>query len=330
MRILYTPNHIHHNPQFEIFNGNREEHQEIPDRIENIKQRLEQEGLSIYQGALSVPLDLLQSIHEPSYIRFIHDSEFAYPSVFEIRAVQMRHPELNNLSQRGFYSFDMFTPILNGTYQAAFDSASLAYEGAVLLQKNPGEVVYALCRPPGHHAEYNQMGGYCYFNNCCVAAEYLSQFGRVATLDVDFHHGNGTQNIFYSRNSIFTVSLHADPAWKFPYFCGFANETGSDEGEGYNLNIPLAKGTDNNRFQQSLELSLDRIAKFAPDYLVVSLGLDTHVSDPIGGFALTTEYYTQMARTIKSSGLPILVVQEGGYNNEYLGINAHAFLKGLA
>jgi acetoin utilization deacetylase AcuC-like enzyme len=162
-----------------------------------------------------------------------------------------------------------------------------------------------------------------------VAAQYLSQFGQVATLDVDFHHGNGTQNIFYRRPDVFTVSLHADPNWKFPYFSGHQDEIGEGEGTGRNINFPLAQGTTNKTFQQAVERAVVNISDFAPQYLVVSLGLDTHESDPIGGFKLTTEYFTTMAETINQLKLPTVIVQEGGYNTELLGKNAVAFLDGF-
>lgn len=173
------------------------------------------------------------------------------------------------------------------------------------------------------------MGGYCYLNNAAVATEYLSGFGKVATLDVDFHHGNGTQHIFYHRSDVLTISIHAHPDWKFPFFSGYENEVGTGAGEGFNRNFALTEGTTDSQYQTVLEQALEHIREFRPDYLVISLGLDTHESDPIGGFRLTSEYFTEMARSIADLQLPTVIIQEGGYNTDLLGKNVVAFLDGF-
>jgi acetoin utilization deacetylase AcuC-like enzyme len=280
-----------------------------------------------------VPQELLNSIHSAKYLEFLQtyasslkdSSEYRYPSVFQLRScTQDRYT--TPLVRQGFYSFDMYTPVMKHTFNAALGSANCAYEVAVEVKENGG-VAYALCRPPGHHAEYDQMGGYCYINNAAVAAQYLSQSGKVVSLDVDFHHGNGTQHIFEKRSDVLTISIHADPDWKFPHFSGYADETGVGDGVGFNINYPLLEGTDDKTFDQVLVQALTKIQKFQADYLVVSFGADTHVTDPIGGFRLTTEYFTRMARRINEIKLPTVIVQEGGYNTGLLGENVVAFLK---
>lgn len=332
MKILYSPTHLSHIPQFEIFNGEKDPHSEIPARVENIKKSLIQNGYKLDKSMKKIPISLLNQVHRKDYVGFLKNPpDYCYPSVFPYNDVANNKRALKNpLARLGFFSFDLYTPISKKIYEIAFQSASLSFEVADDLINNKITVGYALCRPPGHHAERAKMGGYCYFNNSSIAAQHLTSKGKVAVLDVDFHHGNGTQNIFYERGDVLTISIHADPNWKFPFYTGFTNETGLNEGEGKNINFPMSKGTTNLQYQKILENALKKIQIFNPKYLVVPLGLDTHEKDPIGGFKLTTGYYTTMAKTISSLNLPTAIIQEGGYNTELLGNNVVAFLKGFS
>jgi acetoin utilization deacetylase AcuC-like enzyme len=194
---------------------------------------------------------------------------------------------------------------------------------------NGERVVYSLCRPPGHHAGYKAMGGYCYFNNAAIAAHYLSEHGSVALLDIDFHHGNGTQSIFYNRSDVLYVSIHADPHVKFPYSSGFEDERGAGEGLGFNKNYPLPLGTRDARYSTVLLKVLGDIRDFNPDFLVVSAGFDTYEKDPIGGFKLTIPFYKTIGREIAKLRLPTLIIQEGGYAANALGKMVYTFLGGL-
>jgi len=336
MKILYNPLHKTHRPPFEVFNGDHDRAMEIPDRAENIYGALIQEKFQMVDQLQTVPKHLLESIHDTDYLRFLEDScatlkeqTYLYPSIWPYTHDFAIHQEQNAVAQLGRYIFDTYTPLLSETYTAALSSASLAYTAAILLHQNPDDIYYALCRPPGHHAEHAMAGGYCYINNAAVAAHYLSQYGKVATLDVDFHHGNGTQHIFYQRSDVFTISIHADPVWKFPHYSGFANETGEGAGTGFNRNFSLPKDTTDIQYDAILQQALVEIQKHKPLFLVVPYGADTHISDPIGGFRLSTDYFTQMGKRIKSLALPTMIVQEGGYNNEHLGKNVTAFLKGF-
>lgn len=333
---LYNPRHKAHHPPHEVFNGDHDVAQEIPDRALNIYRALRKEKFKMGQDIHAVPRVLLETIHTKEYLDFLEQTsqklktkEYLYPSVWSYNPAAPRIADTSNVRSLGMYVFDTYTPLLRGTYEAAMSSASLAYTAALLIRKNPRETYYALCRPPGHHAERAMAGGYCYINNAAVAAQYLSQFGKVATLDVDFHHGNGTQHIFYKRDDVLTVSIHADPAWKFPFYSGFAHEEGIGKGKGYNHNFPLQQGTDDQAYDTVLRRALSAIRKFKPKFLAVSYGADTHISDPIGGFRLSTDYFTQMSKQIRSLDLPTVIVQEGGYNNEHLGANVTAFLKGF-
>lgn len=329
MHILITSTKDH-NPQFEVFNGDKIEHQEVPARVERILAALDKYQLPYQSVEEMISLELLKEVHEPLYVDFLvkkshqqSENNYAYPSAFPIAA---HHGVItNDIATHGKYSFDTYTPILKYTADVARKSAYLAWKAAQLIREGSQKSVYALCRPPGHHAERAQMGGYCYFNNAAIAAHTLSKKGKVATLDVDFHHGNGTQHIFSQREDIFTSSIHADTDWKFPFMAGNKNEPGIKA----NSNYPLLAGVTDKEYQVVLEEAVKKISDFNPDYLVVSLGLDTHEADPIGGFKLTTPYYQKMGQTIVELSVPTVIVQEGGYNTGLLGENVISFLKGF-
>lgn len=336
MNIIFSNNHHLHNPPYEIWNGEQTPNQEVPARVETILSALRKTNHYLNPVDFKVERSMLEAVHSKRYLDFIESyssslssaDEFKYPSMFALRS-QTADRYVYPLTRHGYYSFDLYTPVMRETFNAALDSASCAYQVADEILKNKYNVGYALCRPPGHHAEYDQMGGYCYINNAAVAAQHLSQQGKVATLDVDFHHGNGTQHIFYDRNDILTVSIHAHPDWKFPHFSGYENEVGKGIGRDFNRNYALQRGTTNAQYQVVLEEALQQIIKFDPKYLVVSFGADTHADDPIGGFALTTDYFRKMAQSIAGLGLKTVIVQEGGYNNELLGTNVVSFLSGF-
>jgi len=331
MHIYYPAGHIKHCPVWEIENGEAIPHEEIPERVEHIKASLVAVGRTVEDVALTVPSSLLFHIHSPKYMCTLKNvaasaSDAQIPSVFSYGG----HTKANHLrAQFGAISFDTYTPVFKGTFAAAVESASCAYAGARSLLRGT-MYSYAICRPPGHHAGSSYMGGYCYINNAAVAAQYLTAHGRVAIIDVDFHHGNGTQDIFYGRSDVLFTSLHADPSWKFPYFTGNINERGIGKGKGYTRNFPLQKGTDDRVYDATLVRALKYVAAFHPNYLVVSLGFDTHVDDPIGGFALTTDYYQKMAKRFMDFGIPTVFVQEGGYNTSALGKNVTSFFSHIS
>jgi acetoin utilization deacetylase AcuC-like enzyme len=224
---------------------------------------------------------------------------------------------------------DTACPISAGTWPAALASAHVAVAAArEVLAGAPA--AYALCRPPGHHAFADMAGGFCYVNNTSVAAQELrAHHARIAILDVDLHHGNGTQGIFYGRDDVLTVSLHADPVRFYPFFWGHADERGEGPGLGYNLNLPLARGTGDDEYILALERALHRIRAFAPGALVVALGLDAHKDDPLAGLALTTDGFAHIGAAVAGLGLASVLVQEGGYLTAALGTNLQAFLRGF-
>ncbi|MEO5588965.1 MAG: histone deacetylase family protein, partial [Gemmatimonadaceae bacterium] len=203
-----------------------------------------------------------------------------------------------------------------------------ALTGADLL-RNGEHLAYAICRPPGHHAERSVYGGFCYFNNAAIAAQALCNEGRVAILDIDFHHGNGTQDIFIERPDILTLSIHGDPSYAYPYFAGFADETGEGAGEGFNYNYPLDEGIGDDEYLRALDVALKRIIEFDPKYFVLSMGLDIAKGDPTGAWVISPDGLERIGGAIAGLGIPTLAVQEGGYDIRVLGRNARRFLQGL-
>jgi acetoin utilization deacetylase AcuC-like enzyme len=232
----------------------------------------------------------------------------------------------------GAFCFDTATPIVAGTAAAARRAVDVALTAAARVASGV-PLAYGLCRPPGHHAARRMLGGYCYYNNAAIAASWLLReggFRRVAILDVDYHHGNGTQQLFWERGDVLYVSLHADPARAYPYFSGYATESGSGDGEGLTLNLPLPAGTAVDQYATALRTGLDAIAAFTPDApLIVSLGFDTFERDPIGDLALRTADYLELGSMVAAVGAPIVALQEGGYAVDAIGANARAFLRGL-
>jgi acetoin utilization deacetylase AcuC-like enzyme len=223
---------------------------------------------------------------------------------------------------------DTFTPINANAFPAARRAVDCALTAADEILGGR-RLVYALIRPPGHHAERRAFGGFCYFNNCGVAAEYLVPHGKVAILDVDYHHGNGQQSIFYERADVLTLSIHGDPEFAYPYFAGFADERGSGDGEGYNRNYPLPEVQNGEQYRKTLQKALRAVSDFAPTFLIVALGLDPAKGDPTGSWMLGAKDFEMNGRMIGQLKLPTLVVQEGGYRTRTLGINARAFFQGL-
>lgn len=284
---------------------------------------------------------------EPHYfsdrtVKDVHDSRFVnylkrtcaaaepgssiYPYIIPIRNAD-RPPR--DLSLRaGYYAIDTFTPLDGNAYRAARGAVDSALTAARSLLQGY-RLAYALVRPPGHHAERRAFGGFCYLNSTAIAAHYLSAQGRVAVLDVDYHHGNGTQEIFYERSDVLTVSLHGHPRFAYPYFSGFADERGRGAGAGYNLNLPLPERVTGHDYQQALARALRRLKRFDPDFLVVALGLDAAKDDPTGSWLLQAKDFEANGRMIGSLHVPTLVVQEGGYRVRSLRTTARHFFLGL-
>lgn len=307
---------------------------EAPVRIRSILKDLDKTGLFEMIRPRKAGEKLIKAVHDPDYVEYLRraceqmpEGKSIYPIVFPLRNPR-RTPKDWEL-RAGYYCMDTFTPLNHNAYLAARDAVNCAVTGAeeVLAGRR---FAYALVRPPGHHAERRAFGGFCYFNSTSVAANYLSRYGTVAVLDVDFHHGNGTQDIFYHRADVLTISIHGHPSFAYPHFAGFADEIGIASGEGFNVNYPLAEDTKPERYRKVLERALKRIRDYKAQYLVIALGLDTAKGDPTGTWALTPDDFRLNGVAIASLGLPTLFVQEGGYRTRTLGSNARAFFQGVA
>ena len=282
--------------------------------------------------------ELVRRVHSPDYVDFLagawgewiaegRDAPAAMGFMWPARGFADRRPA-SLVGRLGWYSFSADTSIVAGTAAAVESSAAIAMTAADRLVGGEDASVYALCRPPGHHASIDQFGGYCFFNNAAIAAQRLLDRGhqRVGILDVDYHHGNGTQSITYDRADIVFASIHASPDEEFPWFAGFADETGAGAGVGANLNLPLSKGADTGTWFTALADALLFLAESDLDALVVSLGVDTYEDDPLGTFQLTTADFAKVANEIGMLALPTVIVQEGGYATGAIGDNVAAFL----
>ena len=306
---------------------------ESPVRLSAIMHHLNKTSLFTRINPKRTSESHIKAVHDPNFVHYLRRAcarlpigKSIYPIIFPIRNV-MRPPKDFEL-QVGYYCMDTFTPLNRNAYLAARGAVDCAITGATSILEG-FNIAYALVRPPGHHAERRAFGGFCYFNSSAVAAHYLSSYGRVAILDVDFHHGNGTQDIFYNRADVYTVSIHGNPHFAYPHFSGFADETGEGDGKGYNLNLPLPENTSVERYQRTLAKALKKIMDYKPTFLVVALGLDTAKADPTGTWQLAAMDFQVNGNMIGALKLPTLVVQEGGYRTRTLGSNARHFFEGL-
>jgi acetoin utilization deacetylase AcuC-like enzyme len=282
------------------------------------------------QPILDVHALELVAFFQIAYRRFamLNGPRPAVPDSFAVRELAGYTPR-SIWGQLGHYCTDNLTPILEETWHAAYAAAQVALTAAhATYEGNP--LTYALCRPPGHHAYRDMYGGYCYLNNAAIAAHWLTrQRQRIAILDLDYHHGNGTQAIFYVREDVFFCSLHADPEDEYPYYCGFAHERGLEAGTGYTANYPLPLGTHEEDYLLTLNHALERIDLFSPHAVIVSLGFDTLAGDPEGRFQLLPGSFRQIGRRLGQLRRPLLIVQEGGYLLSSLGACATHFFEGL-
>jgi acetoin utilization deacetylase AcuC-like enzyme/GNAT superfamily N-acetyltransferase len=306
---------------------------EAPVRISSILKGIMPTGLFDTMPAHQFPDKYIKAVHRSDFVEYLkrmcQTLEFGkslYPYVFPIRNATKPPKEMP--VRAGYYCIDTFTPLNRNAYTAARGAVNCALTAANRILTGY-RISYALVRPPGHHAESKVFGGFCYFNSSAIAANYLSAHGRVAVLDADYHHGNGTQDIFYQRDDVLTLSIHGHPSFAYPYFSGFAEETGEDKGLGFNRNYPMPETLDGEGYRRVLERALKRIRKFNPQFLVLALGLDTVRKDPTGTWSLSAADLKLNGRMIGSLQLPTVVVQEGGYRSRSLGANARNFFLGL-
>ena len=346
--LIYADEQNQHHPPIEYYHHRLLPYAETPERIHRILAHLSQtdlvEPVKIIE---SICRDEFCAVHDSGMIQALErtakhgadrltdttayyqaevsDDTYLYPSVFSVRPSMQR---LRDVNPAGYYAFDVFAPIGRGTWDAVRFSASVAARGAELLT-NGVPLVYALCRPPGHHAGHDFIGGYCYVNNAAIAAKRLLTQGRVAIIDLDYHHGNGTQSIFWNDPQVFFGSIHADPAHEYPYYAGYADETGGPNAPNTNVNMPLPLYASAAAFHRALEQLLDAVDAFDPAALVISLGFDTFVDDHLCTFQLQTDDYAQIGAILAQLSRPTLLVQEGGYNIAAGGPLAEQVIQGF-
>ncbi|MGH6716426.1 MAG: histone deacetylase family protein [Bradyrhizobium sp.] len=337
MKAVYSDLHRSHDPQFFLVRGIVRRTTEQPERADRLLA-----GLKAGKHELVEPTVFGQGprlrVHSPEYLSFLAEAWDAWSALADkgLEMIANMHPVRNAgtypthiVGRLGWHTVDTGCPIGPGTWAAACAASDVAATAAQMVLDGE-DAVYALCRPPGHHAYRDLAGGFCFLNNSAIAASHLRlKHERIAILDVDVHHGNGTQGIFYERPDVLTVSIHADPAAFYPFVWGYAHERGAGAGLGANLNIPLPIGTKDDGYLQALEVARKAIDAFAPGALVVALGLDASEHDPLAGLAVTIDGFRRIGTAIAHSGLPTVFVQEGGYLSDILGANLTAVLDGF-
>ena len=338
-------NHMHtlHQGKLEMFRGQLVPCFEVPARVEHVLAEIECRQLGPVRQPTAFDDRVLHAIHTPRYLDFLahawiewvaldpaNAERDALPSLWPVRSFRSDVLPANFSARMGLFSFDAGTPLTAGTWTAARSGVDCALSAAQLVADG-ARAAFALTRPPGHHAGPDFFGGYCFLNNAALAAQHLRHQGaaRVAVLDIDYHHGNGTQSIFYARPDVFFTSIHGDPHTEYPFYLGYADERGAGAGLGCNQNLPLPRGTDFAVWREALRQALQGIVRFKAEALVVSLGLDTFDGDPVAGFKLQSDDYLRVGADIAAAGLPTVFVFEGGYAVAEVGVNAVNVLAGF-
>ncbi len=340
LKTVFSSLQLNHDPKQEISDGELKPAVEIPERARIVLRTVEERGLGEVMEPEDFGLRPLQRVHDPEYLNFMESfwsrwtaagrTKEAFPFVWPVRTLRSDVAPNHIDGLLGRYSMDAGTPLGEHTFAAAKASANTALTAAKLVKE--GETAaFGLCRPPGHHSGRDFFGGYCFLNNAAIAAQWLRDNGtdRVAILDVDYHHGNGTQSIFYDRSDVLFLSLHSDPMQEYPYFLGHEDETGENAGTGFNRNWPLPLGTDWDGYAPALEDACRWVKVFKPDILIVSLGMDCFENDPISGFKFKSDDFTKLGQRLSAMDIPTVFLMEGGYAVDALGTNCVNVLKGF-
>jgi acetoin utilization deacetylase AcuC-like enzyme len=345
MKVVRSGEHRRHDPPYEVQFGHQVPVNERPERVDAIERALAAAPGTIFVEPTSHGDGPLVAVHDPDLVVHLATvwrdwfaatgERVAIPETFPSASLRDgmgagRRPT-DAVGRLSSWAFDTSTPLVEGTYEAARAAVDVALTATDLVLAGE-RCAYGLCRPPGHHAPKAAYGGFCFFNNAAIAAQHALDAGarRVTVLDVDYHHGNGTQQIFYGRSEVQFVSLHGDPDRAYPYFTGFDDETGTGPGRGATLNLPLAAGCTDDEYLGVLAQALDAVAAFGPELLVVSLGVDTHGLDPLSDLAVTADAFAPCGRAVGRLAIPTVLVQEGGYHLPSLGATVTAFLTGVA
>ncbi len=337
MRCFHDPRTARHDPRFRLTNGRVHRSAERAERAEILLGGLSELGLAT-ETPPDVPMEAVTAVHSAAFVTFLRTAWSAWqalpepgdevvPNAFAQRD-WARYPD-SIVGRAGWHMGDTSAPLGEGSWEATLASAGCAVAAADAVAGGD-RAAYALCRPPGHHTDRETAAGHCLLNVSAIAAERLRRVhDRVAILDIDVHHGNGTQRIFYERGDVLFVSVHADPADYYPFFLGYAEETGHGDGAGATLNLPLPRSTGDEGWVAAIEAGLERIAAFDPGALVLSLGLDAHENDPLKGMQVTFDGFRRAGRLIEAAGLPTAIVQEGGYLSPDLAVSLTSVLSGF-
>ncbi|NKM31872.1 histone deacetylase family protein [Rhizobium laguerreae] len=337
MKVVYSDLHRSHVPGDVVENGVSRPSRDVPERMDAMLRAVKQAGLEVV-GAADHGLEALSAVHSAEYLSFLASAYGEWkgsdlpgrvvPAAFETRPEAYRD-SWSIVARAGFHLRDQITPVGEGTWDAAYWAAQTAITAADLVV-NGERQVYALCRPSGHHAGPDYGGGATYLNNAAIAARRLAADGkRIAIVDLDVHHGNGTQDIFWDDANIFFASIHRSPVNYYPHFTGFREEMGGMSAEGANMNHPLAKDGGDEEYLVGAEAILDAALEHNPAAVVVSLGFDALASDPAKGLSVTEEAFEKLGRLLGGVSLPVMLVQEGGYDPKSLQHVAARFLDGF-
>lgn len=346
MEFTYAASHALHAPEKILIRGNAVPTMEVPARLETLLRHLQNSGHNLVETT-HFGREWISAVHDVGYLTFLESAHqrwqkfqgigadsnmhavenLIHPHVFAHHSARAKPSSIQG--QVGYYLSGGSCPMDSGTWEAAVGSANSALTASQLVLKGAKQA-YALCRPPGHHAYADFAGGFCYLNNAAIAANYLaSNLGRVAIIDIDAHHGNGTQSIFYQRNDVYFTSVHTDPDHLFPFYAGYANERGEGPGLGYNLNLPLPLGASDDLFSAAIHESMASVLNYGPAALIVSLGFDAFKGDPSAGLSVSTPGFHRAGHLIGQYEGPVVLIQEGGYVIDHLAENMSAFLDGF-
>ena len=341
MITIYSSKHSLRNAKTELYGGELVRPFERPERMNYILDEIKNQKLGKIKHPKEIDFGIINKVHDEDYINFLNVAwnEWikegfkgeAIPNIWPSRSMDSKIIPNFIEGKLGYYSLAGETSISEGSIEAAYESVKVVITASEMLQNNNISNIFSLCRPPGHHASQNQFGGYCFFNNVAIAAEHFKTKGakKIFILDVDFHHGNGTQSIFYDRSDVFYASLHGDPMYAFPYFLGHADEEGIGTGQGYNKNYPMLPGTTYDIWSEALDDSIKKISTFNPEILIISLGVDAYENDPISFFKLKSEDFIDLGKRLSKLKIPTLFVMEGGYAIKDIGVNTVNTLKGF-
>jgi acetoin utilization deacetylase AcuC-like enzyme len=338
MKIVYTDIHVQHHPPYQFLANGMFPYPEVPGRMDVILEAVREAGLGEVIPPSVYSMEPIEEVHDSGFLQYLEGVYDAWvragggsdagliPDTFAMRTLRGRPEDL--VHQVGYYCFETQTPVMERTFEVAREASFCALTGADLLLSGDRSA-YVLCRPPGHHAGRDIYGGYCYLNHTAIAGNHLAKHSRVAILDLDYHHGNGTQSIFYETDAVMFASIHADPNRKYPFFSGFEDEKGEGAGLGHNWNYPLGPGVDEAEYLGVLDGATEKIQAFDPEFLVISLGADIYRNDPLGDFDLAVDSFGAIGGRLRGLRLPTLILQEGGYDLETVGECVALFLQAI-